>query len=64
MKRLWWDQQSEYWELPFYAEMGIFMPFPQDRGNELAAREQLWAVREDLTDSEYLEKGDDSLQRD
>lgn len=51
--RLWWEQSSEYWELPFYTEAGIFggdavLP---DRDDWLAAREQLWSSREGLTDS-------------
>lgn len=42
--RLWWEQSSVYWELPFFTEMG-FTPLPE-RDEMLAAREQLWAMRE------------------
>lgn len=46
--RFWWEQTSVYWELPFFAEMGICCPeLGLDRGDELAAREQLWFIREE-----------------
>jgi hypothetical protein len=41
---LWWEQTDWYWELPFYAEMG--MRPVVDREDWLAAREQLFAMRE------------------
>lgn len=41
---LWWEQSSAYWEMPFYSEFGL-TELP-DRDDALAAREQLWAVRE------------------
>lgn len=46
--RLWWQQSSAYWELPFYADYGLYPP--KDRRDHIAAREQLWAIREGLTD--------------
>ena len=44
MNRLWWEQSSDYWDLPFYAHFGLNAP--PDRDEALAAREQLWAMRE------------------
>ena len=46
--RLWWEQTDVYWDLPFYAEMG-FTALP-DRDEALAAREALWALRENCDD--------------
>ncbi len=46
--RLWWEQSSDYWELPFYAEAGLIGPSEQD--DRLAAREQLYAIREGLAE--------------
>ena len=46
--RLWWEQSSAYWELPFFAEYGYSVLSFKDRDCELAAREQLFAVREGL----------------
>jgi hypothetical protein len=45
--RLWWEQSSVAWELPFYSELGLTPP--PDRDDALAAREQLWAIRERLS---------------
>ena len=45
--RLWWEQTDAYWELPFFAEMGVVSD--PDRAAALAMREQLWAIRENLT---------------
>lgn len=45
-RRLWWEQNSAYWDLPFYAEAGICCDAMGNRGDELAGREQLWAIRE------------------
>lgn len=42
--RFWWEQQSAYWDIPFYADFGL-TELP-DRDDALAAREQLWAMRE------------------
>ena len=42
--RLWWEQSSDYWDLPFYSELGLTAP--PDRDDALAAREQLFAMRE------------------
>lgn len=42
--RLWWEQTTVFWELPFYSDIG-FNQLP-DRDDSLAAREQLWAMRE------------------
>lgn len=42
--RLWWEQTDVYWDLPFYSEMGL-TALP-DRDDALAAREQLFALRE------------------
>lgn len=42
--RLWWEQTSDYWQLPFYSEMSL-TALP-DRHDALAAREQLFAMRE------------------
>lgn len=41
--RLWWEWTSDYWELPFYSELGLNAP--PDRDDALAAREQLFAIR-------------------
>lgn len=43
MKRLWWEQTSVHWELPFYSEFGLNAP--PDRDDALAAREQLFAMQ-------------------
>ncbi len=40
----WWQFTSDYWELPFYSEYGL-TELPE-RDDALAAREQLWAMRE------------------
>lgn len=44
MTRFWWEQTSDYWEIPFYSEFGL-SALP-DRDDALAAREQLWGQRE------------------
>ncbi len=47
----WWEGTASYWELPFYAEMNLCCEGLLDNyGEMLAAREQLWAIREKLTD--------------
>jgi len=49
--RLWWEGTESYWnDLPFYAELGLCAEVMDNRDDELAAREQLWAIRE--TDDE------------
>lgn len=53
---LWWEGKQEYWDLPFYAEMGMCCEAMLKRDDELAAREQLWAIRE-----LGLEPGEDGL---
>lgn len=46
----WWQQGTDYWNLPFYAEMDCCCEgLAGDPGDWQAAREQLWAMREDLT---------------
>jgi hypothetical protein len=42
--RLWWEQTDVYWDLPFYSEFGLTQP--PERDAMLAAREQLFALRE------------------
>ncbi len=44
--RLWWENTAAYWDLPFYTE-GPYSP-PSERDDELAGREQLFAIREGL----------------
>lgn len=48
MKRLWWEQTSWYWELPFFMEVGLadYAAELPDRDDQLAAREQLFGIRE------------------
>lgn len=48
--RFWWDQKSEYWDLPFYSELGLSTNIYMDFDDALAGREQLFAIREGLTD--------------
>lgn len=42
--RLAWEQTSDYWDIPFYSELGL-TALP-DRDDAIAAREQLFAMRE------------------
>lgn len=45
---LFWEQTSDYWDLPFYTEMGLFNSYIMLplRDDWTAAREQLFAMRE------------------
>lgn len=46
MKRLWWEQTGVYWELPFFMDIKLYdynVAIPE-RDDQLAAREQLWAI--------------------
>ncbi len=46
MKRLWWEQTGEYWNMPFFMDVALYdyqVALPE-RDDQLAAREQLWAV--------------------
>ncbi len=46
MKRLFWEQTSDYWELPFFMDIKLYdyqVALPE-RDDQLAAREQLWAI--------------------
>lgn len=45
---LWWQQTDLYWELPFYAEMGVCCWGLSGTPDWQPAREQLWAIQEDL----------------
>lgn len=58
--RLWWEQTTVHWELPFFTEMG-FSVLPEWHEYQ-AAREQLWAMREldeEPGVEEILIKGED-----
>ncbi len=48
MNPFWWEQIDAYWALPFYAEMNLCCIGLSGTDDWQAAREQLWAVREDL----------------
>lgn len=57
-ERLWWEQSSAYWELPFYSDMGLNACEVGDFDDQLAGREQLFAIRE-LDEEPGEEKHDD-----
>ena len=44
--RFWWELGETYWWMPFFAEMGLNCEAMFEREEELAAKEQLWAIRE------------------
>lgn len=46
VKPLWWESTEAYWDLPFYADAGLNCEAQLNRDDELAGREQLWAIRE------------------
>lgn len=46
----WWRFTPDYWDLPFYAEAGLCCDAMTDKDDALAAREQLWAIREGLAE--------------
>ena len=50
----WWEQTSFHWDIPFFSEFGMNAGDvdPKDRYEQMAAREQLWAEREELLDVE------------
>lgn len=60
--RLWWEQSDVYWDLPFFSEMGL-CPIP-DRDANIAAREQLFAMRELPEDVLPLERSTDPAEPD
>lgn len=47
--RYWWQQQSAYWELPFYSEFGWNAGAVGTFDEFTPAREALWAIREGLS---------------
>ena len=47
---LWWEGTQDYWNLPFFAEMNACCDAQNNPDDALAAREALWAIRENCDD--------------